>query len=60
MQKIKGHPDLVKAPNGAILNVNQGKLERVKSVRKRQKAKDDKINTLEARIETLEKLINGQ
>jgi hypothetical protein len=59
MKKIEGHPNLVRANSGAIINQDNGSLKRAKARLAGQKQKDDEISDLRTRLENLEKLIAG-
>lgn len=58
MKKVKNHSDLRKDPRtGAVINVNRKDIERAKRIKEKMREKEEKILSLEARLERLEKIL---
>lgn len=55
---VQDHPNLVRDLNSnAILNTDKESLRRSRAARRSMASKDERINSLEAKVELLEKLI---
>lgn len=56
-KKVKGHSDLIKTPEGAVVNENETEYKKYLKNKEKQQKKDQEVEILKKDIEELKNLI---